>query len=175
MLASLLASLPAALPVVLSAPAPACADTMLPATRTLLVSARIVPGCGVAGGGAGTGLALGTLDFGTYPAVASGQAGAALAGALQIECAGATALRMTVDGGLHPSGGQRHLRGAAGTLVAYRLYADAGRTRPIAIGQAVSVMVPGVASLPLHGELTLPGGRAPPGAYTDTAQVTLTY
>ncbi|WP_454719838.1 MULTISPECIES: Csu type fimbrial protein [Cupriavidus] len=168
-LAALLAAAPAVLP------APARADTLLQAARPLTVSARIVPGCGVAGGGPGTGLALGTLDFGVHPAVAAGPVSATLAGTLQIACSGRTALGMTVDGGLHQSGAQRHLRGGAGALVAYRLYADAGRTQPIAIGQPVSVAVPGLATLPLHGELTLPAGQAPPDAYTDTAQVTLTY
>ena len=115
------------------------------------------------------------LDFGVHPAVAAGPVSATLAGTLQIACSGRTALGMAVDGGLHQSGAQRHLRGGAGALVAYRLYADAGRTQPIAIGQPVSVAVPGLPTLPLHGELTLPAGQAPPDAYTDTAQVTLTY
>ncbi|CAB3961368.1 spore coat protein U domain-contain protein [Burkholderia aenigmatica] len=162
----------------LACPIAGLADTAVPTTRTFAVSAQIVSGCGVAGGGSGTGLDFGTLDFGTYPAVAAGQAVATSGGsALQIECSPGTTLKMSVDGGMHPTGGntQRNLASAGNALIAYRLYADASRTTVLAVGQPVSIPASGVVSLPIYGALTLPGGATPPGTYTDTAQVTLSY
>ncbi|MGS0893973.1 Csu type fimbrial protein [Burkholderia stagnalis] len=162
----------------LACPIAGRADTPVPTTQTFTVSAQIVAGCGVAGGGAGTGLDFGTLDFGAYPAIAAGPATATSGGsALQIECSPGTTLKMSVDGGIHPTGGntQRNLANAGNTLIAYRLYADAGRTIALAVGQPVSIPASGVVSLPIYGALTLPGGATPPGTYTDTAQVTLSY
>ncbi|MHA7201291.1 SCPU domain-containing protein, partial [Burkholderia pseudomallei] len=54
-------------------PAAGRADTLLPRTQAFTVSAQIVAGCGVAGGGPASGLNFGTLDFGAHPAVATGQ------------------------------------------------------------------------------------------------------
>ena len=88
-----------------------------------------------------------------------------------------TGTGMVIDGGIQPSAGntQRNLQGPGGVQVAYRLYADAAHTQAIGIGQAISIPVSGVASLPIYGALTLPGGAAPAGTYTDVAQVTLSY
>ncbi|MBN3787164.1 spore coat U domain-containing protein [Burkholderia sp. Ac-20353] len=171
-----LAFLPSALALAL--PVAGIADTVLPRTQTFTVSAQIVAGCGVVGGGSGTGLDFGTLDFGTHPAIATGQANATTGGsALQIECSPGTTLKMTVDGGIHPTLGntQRNLANAGSRLIAYRLYADASRTNALAVGQAVSIAVSGTVSLPIYGALTLPGGNTPAGTYIDTAQVTLSY
>ncbi|KVE37908.1 Csu type fimbrial protein [Burkholderia sp. TSV86] len=158
---------------------PVCgnADTLLPRTQTFTVSAQIVAGCGVAGGGASSGLNFGMLDFGTYPAVATGQATASVgSGAVQIECAPGSTLKMTIDGGAHASAGNTQRNLASGNArIAYRLYSDPGRTQAIAIGQAVSVPVSGTITLPIYGALTLPGNGVPAGTYTDTAQVTLSY
>lgn len=158
-------------------PAAGRADTLLPRTQTFTVSAQIVAGCGVAGGGPASGLNFGTLDFGAHPAVATGQVSAAVGGgALQIECSPGSTLKMTIDGGANASAGntQRNLA-SGGARVAYRLYSDPARTQAIAVGQAVSLPVSGTITLPIYGALTLPGGGAPAGTYTDTAQVTLSY
>ena len=158
-------------------PALGLADTAVPTTGVFTVSAQIVAGCGVAGGGT-AGLDFGKLDFGAHPAVATGNVSAATAGsALQIECSPGSTLKMVIDGGIQPSAGntQRNLQGPGGVQVAYRLYADAAHTQAIGIGQAISIPVSGVASLPIYGALTLPGGAAPAGTYTDVAQVTLSY
>ncbi|OMG70840.1 Csu type fimbrial protein [Burkholderia ubonensis] len=159
-------------------PAASVAETTLPKTRTFMVSARIVAGCGVVGGGPGTGLDFGSLDFGVHTAVAHGDVSAAAGGSgLQIECTPGSTLKMTIDGGASPSAGntQRNLKGAGGTLIPYRLYADAGHAQSIGVGQAISIPVSGGIALPIYGALTLPGGTAPAGAYADTAQVTLSY
>ncbi|HDR9488820.1 TPA: spore coat protein U domain-containing protein [Burkholderia stabilis] len=157
-------------------PATGIADTPIPTTKAFTVSAQIVSGCGVSGGG--TGLDFGLLDFGTYPAVSVGQVNTVTTGSvLQIQCSSGTTLKIAVDGGLNPSSGntQRNLQGPGQTLIGYRLYADAAHTQTLNIGQPVSIPVSGVASLPIYGSLSLPGGTAPAGTYTDTAQVTVSY
>ena len=154
------------------------ADTLLPRYQTFVVSAQIVAGCGVVGGGAGNGLDFGTLDFGTYPAVATGQSNATSSGStLQIECSPGTTLMVSIDGGMHSTGGntQRNLANANTQLIGYRLYADAAHTSAFPVGQAVSIPVSGVISLPIYGSVALQGGSAPAGTYTDTAQVILSY
>ncbi len=84
---------------------------------------------------------------------------------------------LTIDGGRQPGAGNasRRLAAGGGAQIPYRLYADAARTRPIGIGQAVSMPVSGIVALPVYGELSLPGGGVPAGIYTDTAQVTFGY
>ncbi|WDD91518.1 spore coat U domain-containing protein [Burkholderia sp. FERM BP-3421] len=153
------------------------ADTPLPRTQAFGVSAQIVAGCGLRGAGAGA-LDLGPLDFGVHPAVAAGTVTVATAGhALQLECSPGTTLALTIDGGRQPGAGHgaRQLTAGGGVRIPYRLYADAARTRPIGIGQAVSMPVSGIVALPIYGELSLPGGGVPAGVYTDTAQVTFGY
>nr|WP_321891688.1 spore coat U domain-containing protein [Burkholderia cenocepacia] len=159
-------------------PTASLADTAVPTTQAFTVSAQIVAGCGVAGGGASTGLNFGTLDFGAHSAIATGDVNAATSGStLRIECSPGSTLKMTVDGGSRPSVGntQRNLQGPGGAQVAYRLYADAARTQAIGIGQTVSIPVSGTTNLPIFGALTLPGGAVPAGTYTDVAQITLSY
>ncbi|MEK2604916.1 spore coat U domain-containing protein [Burkholderia arboris] len=157
-------------------PVTGMADTPIPTTKTFAISARIVSGCGVSGGG--TSVNFGLLDFGTYPAVSAGQVNAVATGsALQIQCSSGTTLKIAVDGGLNPASGntQRNLQGPGETLIGYQLYADAAHTQALNIGQPVSMPVSGVASLPIYGSLSLPGGSTPAGTYTDTAQVTISY
>jgi spore coat protein U-like protein len=158
-------------------PALGRADTLLPKNQTLTVSAQIVAGCGIAGGGSTNSLKFGTLDFGTYPAVSTGQVTASVgSNALQIECSAGSTLTMKIDAGASPGAGntQRNLANGR-TRIAYRLYSDSGRTKVIGIGQPVPLSVSGTLTLPVYGVLTLPGGAVPAGSYTDTAQVTLSY
>nr|WP_246179276.1 spore coat U domain-containing protein [Pandoraea aquatica] len=140
----------------------------------MTVSAQIVAGCGLKGGGQD----FGTLDFGVLPAMTAGDVSAvAQGGSLQFECTPGSTLRLSVGGGLKPDAAnqRRNLQGPGGALVAYQLYADASRTQVLGIGQTVTLSVSGVVNLPIYGSLTLPGGALPAGVYTDTAQVTVTY
>ena len=153
------------------------ADTLLQRSQAFAVSARIVAGCGLRNGGA-SGVEFGVLDFGAHPAIATGVATAASAGnPLQIECSPGTTLTVSIDGGRQPAPGNasRQLDAGGVTRIPYRLYADAARTRPIGIGQTLSMPVSGLVALPVYGELNLPGAGVPAGIYTDSAQVTLTY
>lgn len=83
-------------------------------------------------------------------------------------------------GGGHAAAGIRNLQLGAnsGARIAYSLCRDAGCAQLIAIGTPYAVSVSGTNSedvrLPIYGRLTLPGTR-PPGTYTDTLTVTLTW
>jgi spore coat protein U-like protein len=168
----------ACLVVLTAAPATAGA-TQVPTTATFAVTAQVVSGCVVVSGSS-SGLNFGTLAFGSYPAVSTGQVSAsATGGSAQIQCTPGVTLTMTIDGGLNPSASatQRNVKATGATLVGYRLYADSGHTQAIGINQGVSVVVPasGSVTLPIYGVLTLPGATAAPGTYSDTAQVTISY
>lgn len=170
LMSGLLAGLPMAVP----------ADTPLPTVATFTVSAQVVPGCGIVGRTASSGLNFGTLDFGSHPAVATGrvESQARLGGAaLQLECSPDSRVDITVDGGLHGEGGaQRNVQLAGGDQrIPYSLYSDAALSRPLAIGQPISLTVSGTIDLPIYGVLSLPGPGAPAGLYTDTVRVTLSY
>lgn len=73
-------------------------------------------------------------------------------------------------------GGTRAMVNAAGDLVAYDLYADAGRTRPLAIDEVIA-LIPGVDidhSVWLYGK-TVDGLGTRGGGYFDTVTVQLTF
>lgn len=171
------ASGPALVAAALASAFPADAQTAIPTTANMTVTARIVAGCGVTGGGSGSGLNFGTIDYGTRPAISRGQIdAAAVNGTLQVECSSSQVIRLSIDAGGHASngGGQRNLAGPGGSLIPYALYADNARTQPFGVGQSVTATVSGQISLPIYGRATLSGAN-PPGTYTDVAQVTLSY
>ena len=152
--------------------------TPIPTTGSLTVTAQLVPGCGIVGGGSGTGLDFGTIDYGSFPAITQGVFNAATAGgSLQIECSPDLVVMVSIDAGGHSANGgaQRNLAGPDGALIPYRLYFDEARTEPLDVGMVVSTTVSGTVNLPIYGEVTLSGGTTPPGTYTDVAHVTLAY
>lgn len=169
----------AAAVVAAGATLPAKAQTnSIPTTGTLTVTAKLVQGCGVVGGGSGTNLNFGTIDFGQVPAVTQGvREGVSASGTFQIQCSPNVVLKVSVDNGGHPSNGgnQRNLAGPGGALIPYRLFMDQAKTKPFNVGSPINTTVSGALSLPIYGELTLSGGPKQPGAYTDIAQVTLSY
>lgn len=144
------------------------------------VSANVTQGCLVnhapPGNGGNLGN-LGRLDFGRHPATSTARIGAQLTpnGAITLACTPGIALRMTVDGGQHATGGLRHL-GAGNARLAYRLYADAGLSREIPIGGNLSIDYgnPDDIRLPIHAALQLPGNQSA-GRYQDRLTVTLSW
>lgn len=151
------------------------AVAMAATSSTLKVSATITPGCKLSGGSAP--LDFGTLDFGARPAVGGDRVQTSLTpqSGLKLMCTPGVSLLMSVNGGLHSQGGQRHLHNGK-RLLPYQLYADAGLNRPIAINQAVALRYDHAEDLhlPLHGVLQLPG-VTPAGIYQDVLIVTLSW
>lgn len=147
------------------------------------VTAEIVPGCRVDGlGASGPAGTIGTLDFGTDStfSTATHNATTTTNQAIRLRCTPGVALMMAIDGGSHAATGTRHLQlgGNAAARIAYALCRDAGCTQPITVGGNTPVTVTGANSedvlLPIFASLTLPGAL-PPGSYTDTLMVTLTW
>lgn len=147
------------------------------------VTAEIVPGCQVDGlGTSGNAGSIGTLDFGSDStfSTATHSATTTTNQSVRLRCTPGVALMMGIDGGAHAATGLRHLQlgGNSGARIVYSLCRDAGCSQPIAIGGSSPVAVTTVNSddvrLPIFASLTLPGAL-PPGAYTDTLTVTLTW
>ncbi|WP_395397572.1 spore coat U domain-containing protein [Novosphingobium sp. BL-8A] len=170
---------------VIAAFAAACAPLRLHAATTAQfdVTATITPGCLVDGlGTSGNAGQFGTLDFGTDSTFATRQHTATTTASqtVRLRCTPGVTLSMTVDGGAHASSGQRNLQQSTTTTarVPYALCRDAACTLPIAIGTPVTTTIATTNSedvrLPLYASLTLPG-TLPPGTYTDTLTVTLTW
>lgn len=147
------------------------------------VGATIVAGCLVDGlGSSGSAGHMGTLDFGSDSSLSTATHSAALGAtqAIRLRCTPGVSLAMAIDGGENSASGARHLQRGADTAarIGYILCSDAGCTQPIAIGASASIVVTALNSedvrLPLYASLTLPGAL-PPGHYSDTLMVTLSW
>lgn len=175
-------------PAILALVVVATATALLPlrteaaTTGQFDVTATVTPGCLVDGlGASGNAGQIGTLDFGTASTFSTQQrtATSTTGQTMRLRCTQGVTLRMSVDGGTHASSGQRNLqRGATTSRIPYSLCSDAACTLPIAIGTAVNTAITTSNSedvrLPIYARLTLPG-TLPPGIYTDTLTVTLTW
>lgn len=147
------------------------------------VSATVTAGCLVDGlGASGNAGRIGTLDFGEDSTFSNAvhTATTTATQAIRLRCSPGVTLRMTIDGGAHVGNSTRNLqRGATQTArIPYTLCRDAACTQLIGIN-VQSTMVITTANtedvrLPIYGRLTLPG-TLPPGTYTDTLTVTLTF
>jgi spore coat protein U-like protein len=146
-------------------------------SQSFQVSATITPGCSVT---AGTGGVLGTLNFGTYSGVRSGQVSTSFVpnGALSIACTPGVALSMSIDGGQHYSSIRRMQRASGTEMVGYRLYSSSSlaANSEIGVNQAVSVAYTNSnnIALPLFG-VALLTGFSPAGTYSDQLTVTLSW
>ncbi len=151
----------------LAAPWPLDAAT----TSIFQVNATVSSGCLVVGGGSH----YGTLNFGSWSALSTSTASAALPGnGVTLQCTPGVTLNMKVDGGQN-SGASRNLK-AGSALVAYQLFRDAGYSQSLGIGQTVTVAYSDSTniSLPIYGRLSLPG-NVPAGSYSDVLQVELSW
>lgn len=151
----------------LAAPWPLDAAT----TSTFLVNAAITSGCLVVGSGSN----YGSLNFGSWSALATGTATAAVPGTgVKLQCTPGVTLNMKVDGGQN-AGTSRNLK-AGSALVAYQLFRDAAYSQALGISQSVTVAYSDSTniSLPIYGRLSLPG-NVPAGSYSDVLQVELSW
>lgn len=145
------------------------------------VSAQVVSGCEINSVLATNGQSLGqigTLDFGTHPALETGVVTTSLTpnAGLVLRCTPGVSLQMSSDGGTHNDGVRNLQKTGGAQKQPYRLYRDLARTQEWLAGQAVPVSFTAGAdiSLPIYAALAL-GGTLPPGTYTDTVVVTLNW
>jgi len=144
-------------------------------TQSFQVSASVVAGCQIEGGGL-----LGTLDFGTHAGIANQTVNATLVAnpSLNIACTPGTALTMSIDGGAHYSD-TRNLNLLNGSvLIPYRLFTHAGYAPggEIMVNQNLALAYNDGDNirLPIYGQLQL-NGFSQAGTYTDTLTVTLSW
>lgn len=152
-------------------------------TAEFEVSATVSSGCLVDGlGASGNAGRIGTLDFGEDSTFSTSTHTATTTAnqAIRLRCTPGVTLRMTIDGGAHSGAGTRNLqRGATLTArIPYTLCRDAACTQLIGVNAQQNIVITTSNTedvrLPIYGRLTLPGGL-PPGTYTDTLTVTLTW
>lgn len=169
-------------------------------TGSLTATITLASSCLVVGApGATTGINLGTLDFGTWPATFTGPMAATASGGVsgggitQLLCSpDVTGISLTVSGGQHAGQGgssvgvgSRAMRGvSASGLVAYLpydIYTDTSYSTPFPVGTAVTglaIPVTGLAvGLPLYARVnkSASGAALPAATYTDTLVITLNY
>ena len=141
---------------------------------TFQVSASIVPGCLVVGGVT----QYGNLNFGTYSALSTQVVKVALSSGVTVQCTPGVALSMSVDGGLHNSGGRNVQLNGGTARVAYQLFQDAAYSQSLGIAQSVNVPYlstnANAITLPIYGYMQLPGNRFG-GIYSDVVQVQLSF
>ncbi len=139
---------------------------------TFQVTASIVPGCMVVGGGTN----YGTLSYGSFAASTVGPVSTALTGGVQLQCTPGVTLSMSIGGGQNSgSGSDRNLKSGS-ELLPYQLYSDIGLSQALPVGQSVNVAYTNANNirLPIYGRVVLPG-NVPAGTYTDVVQVQLTW
>ncbi|KAF1069396.1 MAG: hypothetical protein GAK45_01112 [Pseudomonas citronellolis] len=150
------------------------------------VQMTIGAGCSIINGSVSGGVnQWGTLDFGSHPdltnAVDAQTVGTT--GNIQIQCSTGLTPTLTVNSGLHATGGQRYMQNATTTAatVAYNIYTDAARTAVISPNTPVditSVSTGTAVNIPLYGRV-VPTGQSSPtpaaGTYTDTLLVTIAW
>lgn len=144
-------------------------------TQNFQVSASLVPGCLIQGGGV-----LGTLDFGTLSGIDSRAANAVLVqnASFSIACTPGTTLTMNLGGGNHFTATRNLQRVNNADLIGYRLFTSASLTpaSEIPVNQAIPVSHGDGEhiQLPVYGQLQLDGFN-PAGTYTDNVTVTLSW
>nr|WP_258167309.1 spore coat U domain-containing protein [Scandinavium goeteborgense] len=146
-------------------------------TQSFKVNATITPGCSVA---TGTGGAMGSLNFGSYSGVKSGQVSTQFVpnASFTLACTPGVALSMSINGGQNYTTVRNMQRSGGTERVPYRLYTSSSlaANSEIGVNQNVSVAYTNGDSI----ELTLYGaaqltGFSLAGNYTDQLTVTLSW
>ena len=138
--------------------------------------------CLINGATGATNLNFGTLNFGTATSLFT-QVGIALqasgGGAVAIQCSAGTTPTVKIQGGLYDgqsAGGSRALANGQGNFVPYDLYTDAGLNNLLANNGVINLATSTGAAqtINLWGKAVGKPGL-PPGTYTDTISVELSF
>ena len=147
---------------------------------TFDVTATILSGC-VMGSGTSTTGHFGTIDFGEMTDLSSkvDVTSSLGTGSIILTCTPGATVSIALNNGMHSTGNQRYIQHQGGTRkLAYGLYQRADYNT--AWGSASAAMT--IASFPattqiytVYARLFATDIKPPPGTYTDTVTVTLTY
>lgn len=134
-------------------------------TGTLNVTATVTSNCALSGG---------TLAFGTY---VSGQTtNLDVQGSINYVNCPAGVLTFELDNGVNASGGQRRMKSGSNYLN-YQIFKTSARNSNWGTGTdavQVQVLQAGNGTVAVYGRI--PAGQSvPPGSYTDTVTITLTF
>ncbi|QJT81298.1 spore coat U domain-containing protein [Kosakonia sp. MUSA4] len=146
-------------------------------TKTFTVGATIAPGCSIVSGSGGV---LGTLNFGSYSGVRSGQVTTSFVpnAALSLGCTPGVALSMSINGGQNYTTVRNMQRSGGTERVPYRIFSSSSlaANSEIGVGQSVSVAYTSgdAISLSIFGAAQLTG-FSPAGTYSDQLTVTLSW
>ncbi|RII76358.1 Csu type fimbrial protein [Pseudomonas monteilii] len=151
-------------------------------TGSITSTLTLIAACQVNGGTATSGLNFGALNFGTVDALftsANAQVQRSGGGAMSILCSAGAIPVIKVRAGLHDgqsSGGTRALADGAGNFVPYDLYTDAGASNLLTIDSTITLPTSTGAAqtVNLYGRAVGKAGL-PPGTYTDTISVELSF
>lgn len=151
-------------------------------TGQINASLVLISSCQVNGSTATTGVNFGALNFGTQTALFT-TAGAQVLGsgssALSILCSNGAIPVVKVGVGAHDgqgTGGTRALYDGSANYVAYDFFTDSGLTTPLAINGTITLPTSSGAAqtVNLYGKAVGKAGL-PPGTYTDTVAVELSF
>lgn len=142
-------------------------------TASFTVSATVVKSCLVDAT---------DLNFGVYTGVADVDVNSEV----RVRCTSGTAYTVALDDGLHGTFVNREMENAAGNPLVYNLYTDANRTFVFGddtgatdnvVGAGTGLSDAAERTIQVYGRLfdSDPNKNAPPGDYSDTIQVTVTY
>lgn len=151
-------------------------------TGNINASLVLISSCQVNGSTASTGVNFGALNFGTQTALFT-QAGAQVlaggGGAMSILCSNGAIPLIKVGVGGHDglsTGGTRALADGSGNYVPYDFYTDAGLSTVLPINGTITLPTSSGAAqtVNLYGKAIGKAGL-PPGTYTDTVAVELSF
>lgn len=146
-------------------------------TQSFKVNATITPGCSVATGSGG---AMGSLNFGSYSGVKTGQVSTQFVpnASLLLACTPGVALSMSINGGQNYTTVRNMQRSGGTDRVPYRLYSSSSlaANSEIGVNQSVSVAYSNSnnIALTIFGAAQLTG-FSPAGTYSDQLTVTLSW
>ncbi|WP_392566076.1 spore coat U domain-containing protein [Utexia brackfieldae] len=143
---------------------------------SFLVQATIFNGCLITSQSSSS--LLGTLAFGTYKALSDRTVSTSLSSNSQIvlNCTPNTTISMNINGGLQYDT-NRNMIHSSGSKIVYTLYSDSAYSQPISVNQLVSLRFTqqsGAITLPIFAQARITKAN-PPGNYSDTLTVTLSW
>ena len=146
------------------------------ATANLTVQMTITASCTISAA---------TLNFGTLPGTAVSGAATNAATNVSVTCTNGSPYSIGLDNGANASGSQRRMKSGTNFLN-YNLYTDVGLTHAwtTAAGSTTCTSANScylgtgngsAQTVTVYGQLPAVGSAPPPGTYTDTVTMTITY
>jgi spore coat protein U-like protein len=126
-----------------------------------------------------------TLDFGSNAGTAVAASAVNGSTTVSVTCTNGSPYSIGMDNGAHVSANQRRMMSGSNYLN-YNLYVDSGHTNPWTTGSSNSACTTtgdcylgtgsgSAQTVNIYGQVPSVGSAPPPGAYTDTVTMTITY